>query len=86
MKNQCESYLNLYQTKQVKSIMRKKALLFLVLAAVTGLVGFTGLTFSGIEVVRIMFLIFADLLVISLMAKLFFPEKPKMKYQPVKRR
>ncbi len=76
----------MYQTKQVKSIMRKKALLFLVLAAVTGLVGFTGLSFSGIEVVRIMFLIFADLLVISLMAKLFFPEKPKMKYQPVKRR
>ncbi|WP_245566887.1 DUF1328 domain-containing protein [Christiangramia portivictoriae] len=86
MTNQPESYLNLYQTKQVKSIMRKKALLFLVLAAVTGLVGFTGLSFSGIEVVRIMFLIFADLLVISLMAKLFFPEKPKMKYQPVKRR
>lgn len=86
MNDQHDSYLNLYQTKQVKSIMRKKALLFLVLAAVTGLVGFTGLSFSGIEVVRIMFLIFADLLVISLMAKLFFPEKPKMKYQPVKRR
>ncbi|WP_298247592.1 DUF1328 domain-containing protein [uncultured Christiangramia sp.] len=66
--------------------MRKKALLFLVLAVVTGLVGFTGLSFSGIEVIRIMFLIFADLLVISLMAKLFFPEKQKMKYQPVKRR
>ena len=63
--------------------MKKKTLLFLVLALITGLVGFTGLSFSGIEVVRVMFLIFADLLVISLLAKMFFPERPKMKYQPV---
>ena len=63
--------------------MKSKALLFLILAVVTGIVGFTGLSFDGIEVIRVMFLIFADLLVISLMAKLFFREKPKMKYQPV---
>lgn len=63
--------------------MKRKTLLFLVLALITGLVGFTGLSFSGIEVVRVMFLIFADLLIISLMAKLFFPDKPKLKYQPV---
>ena len=63
--------------------MKEKALLFLVLALVTGLVGFTGLSFSGIEVVRVMFLIFADLLIVSLMAKLFFPNKPKMKLQRV---
>ena len=63
--------------------MKSKALLFLGLALITGAVGFTGLSFDGIEVIRVMFLIFADLLVISLMAKLFFPEKPKMKYQPV---
>ena len=66
--------------------MKKKALLFLVLAVVSGLVGFTGLAFAGIEVIRVMFLIFADLLVVSLMAKLFFPDKPKMKYQPVNRK
>ncbi len=65
--------------------MKEKALLFLVLALVTGLVGFTGLSFSGIEVVRVMFLIFADLLIISLIAKLFFPDKAKMKYQTVKK-
>ncbi|TRO63982.1 DUF1328 domain-containing protein [Christiangramia sabulilitoris] len=65
--------------------MKKKALLFLVLALITGLVGFTGLSFSGIEVIRVLFLIFADLLIISLMAKLFFPDKPRMKYQPVKK-
>lgn len=63
--------------------MKSKALLFLVLALITGVVGFTGLSFNGIEVIRVMFLIFADLLVISLMAKLFFPDKPKMKYQHV---
>ncbi|OSS38359.1 membrane protein containing DUF1328 [Christiangramia flava JLT2011] len=52
---------------------------------ITGLVGFTGLSFSGIEVIRVMFLIFADLLIVSLFAKLFFPEKPKVAYQPVER-
>jgi uncharacterized membrane protein YtjA (UPF0391 family) len=66
--------------------MKKRSLLFLALAIVTGLIGFTGLSFSGIEVVRVMFLIFADLLIISLMAKLFFPEKQKMKFQPVNRK
>ena len=69
--------------KTERKIMKSKALLFLILALVSGVIGFTGLSFDGIEVIRVMFLIFADLLVISLMAKLFFPEKPKMKYQPV---
>ncbi len=63
--------------------MKRKTLLFLVLALVTGLVGFTGLSFYGIEVIRVMFLIFTDLLIVSLMAKLFFPEKPEMQYQRV---
>ena len=65
--------------------MKEKALLFLVLALITGLVGFTGLSFSGIEVVRVMFLIFADLLIISLMAKIFFPDKSKLKLQRVRK-
>lgn len=65
--------------------MKRKTLLFFVLALITGLVGFTGLSFSGIEVIRVMFLIFTDLLIISLMAKAFFPEKPKLKYQPVEK-
>ncbi len=71
----------MYKTE--RKIMKSKAFLFLILALVSGVVGFTGLSFDGIEVIRVMFLIFADLLVVSLMAKLFFPEKPKMKYQPV---
>ncbi|MFD1095170.1 DUF1328 domain-containing protein [Salegentibacter chungangensis] len=64
--------------------MRNYSVLFLSLAVVTGLVGFTGLSFYGIEFVRVMFLIFADLLVVSLLAKLFFP-KPEMKLQRVKK-
>ncbi|WP_081209657.1 DUF1328 domain-containing protein [Salegentibacter sediminis] len=63
--------------------MRKYSSIFLILAVVTGLIGFTGLSFSGIEVVRVLFLIFADLLVISLLAKLIFPSE-KMKFQRVK--
>lgn len=65
--------------------MKRKTTLFLVLALITGLIGFTGLSFDGIEVIRVMFLIFADLMIISLMAKLFFPERSKVKYQAVRR-
>lgn len=65
--------------------MKKKTLLFTMLTLITGLIGFTGLSFSGIEVIRVMFLIFADLVVVSLIAKLFFPDKPQVKYQPVNR-
>ncbi|MFZ0490798.1 MAG: DUF1328 domain-containing protein [Salegentibacter sp.] len=60
--------------------MKKYSVLFLILTLLTGLAGFAGLNFTGIEVVRVLFLIFADLLVISLLAKLFFPE-PKMETQ-----
>ncbi|MGY5849824.1 DUF1328 domain-containing protein [Salegentibacter sp. F14] len=63
--------------------MRKYSPVFLILAVITGLIGFTGLSFSGIEVVRIMFLIFADLLVISLLAKLIFPSE-KLKLERMK--
>lgn len=65
--------------------MKKKTLLFFVLTMITGIIGFAGLSFSGIEVVRVMFLIFADLMIVSLMAKALFPEKPKLKYQPIER-
>lgn len=58
--------------------MKRKSLLFLALAVITGLVGFTGLSFSGIEVIRVMFLIFADLLIVSLFAKLFFLRNQKL--------
>lgn len=66
--------------------MERKTLLFLVLALITGIVGFAGFSFAGIEVVRVMFLIFSDLLIISLLAKLFFRQKTRVKYQTVDRK
>ena len=70
--------------KKKKKIMKKYTVLFLVLAVITGLVGFTGLRFAGIEVIRVACLITADLFIISLMAKFFFPEK-KLRLQRIKR-
>lgn len=52
--------------------MRKYSTLFLIVAALTGALGFSGLNFGGIEIVRVLFLVFADLLVVSLVARFFF--------------
>lgn len=52
---------------------------------VTGLLGFAGLNFFGIEVVRILFLIFADLLIVSLISKTFFSDTNDVKLQRVKK-
>lgn len=62
--------------------MKDKALIFLILTLVTGVVGFAGFSFFGIVGIRILFLVFADLLVISLLAKVLFPEEKEMK--PIK--
>jgi uncharacterized membrane protein YtjA (UPF0391 family) len=64
--------------------MRKHSILFLTVAVLAGVIGFSGLSFSGIEVVRILFLIFADLLIVSLIARLFFKEN-KMRLQGIKK-
>ncbi len=64
--------------------MRKNSILFLIVAAVSGIIGFAGFDFSGVEMVRIVFLIFADLLIVSLLARLFFPA-PKVKMQRVEK-
>jgi uncharacterized membrane protein YtjA (UPF0391 family) len=64
--------------------MRKHSILFLTVAVLAGVIGFSGLSFSGIEVVRVLFLIFADLLIVSLIARLFFKEN-KMRLQGIKK-
>ncbi|MBE7640493.1 DUF1328 domain-containing protein [Salegentibacter sp. BLCTC] len=64
--------------------MRKYSTLFLIMAALTGAIGFSGLNFEGIEVVRVLFLVFADLLVVSLVARLFF-KKDNLRLQRVKK-
>lgn len=52
--------------------MNKKILIFLVLSIITGLVGFSGMNFDGIAAIRVMFLIFADILLVTILASFFF--------------
>ena len=63
--------------------MRHYSTIFLVLALITGLIGFAGGEFAGIEIVRVLSLIFTDLFVISLIAKAFFPDN-KLQYEKVR--
>lgn len=65
--------------------MKNYTILFLLLTALTGLIGFAGLSFKGIEFVRITFLIFADILIISVLAKFFFSNKEKMKLERIRK-
>lgn len=65
--------------------MKNNTLLFLIMTVVTGLLGFAGLTFYGIEVVRVLFLIFADLLIVALISKIFFSDNKKLRLQRVKK-
>lgn len=65
--------------------MKKYTLVFLIATALTGLVGFAGLTFYGVIAVRVLFLIFADLLIVSVIAQIFFSDKNKMRLKRVKK-
>tara|TARA_R100000935_G_C2825465_1_gene162033 strand:+ start:614 stop:811 length:198 start_codon:yes stop_codon:yes gene_type:complete len=65
--------------------MKNYTLHFLIMTLVTGLLGFAGLTFFGIEVVRVLFLIFADLLIVSLISRTFFSDTKEVKLQRVKK-
>ncbi|HSJ11713.1 MAG TPA: hypothetical protein VK916_05230 [Gillisia sp.] len=65
--------------------MKNYTILFLILTGLTGLIGFAGLHFKGIEFVRITFLIFADILIISVLARLFFANSRKMKLQRIRK-
>lgn len=63
--------------------MRKYSSLFLIMAVITGLIGFTGLDFQGIAIPRILFVIFTDLFLVSLMAKVLLPNEKKPSYEKV---
>ncbi|AVR45688.1 DUF1328 domain-containing protein [Christiangramia fulva] len=65
--------------------MKRKTLVFFALALITGLIGFSGISFTGIKLLRVMCLIFADLMIVSLMAKALFPDNPKLKHQRVEK-
>lgn len=65
--------------------MEKHIIPFLIITIITGLIGFAGLSFKGIEFVRIAFLIFADLLIISVLARFFFSETRKMRLERIKK-
>ncbi len=52
--------------------MKNYIVFFLILTTFTGLVGFAGLDFEGVTVFRIFFIIFADLLIVSILSKFFF--------------
>ena len=65
--------------------MEKYIIPFLIITILTGLIGFAGLSFKGIEYVRIIFLIFADLLIISVLARFFFSDARKMRLERIKR-
>ncbi|WP_029331550.1 DUF1328 domain-containing protein [Gillisia marina] len=65
--------------------MKNYTLHFLIMTIVTGLLGFAGMNFFGIEVVRVLFLIFADLLIVALISKTFFSETKEVRLQRIKK-
>lgn len=65
--------------------MKKYIIPFLIITVLTGLIGFAGLNFKGIEVIRVLFLIFADLLIISVLAKFFFSDSRKLRLERIKK-
>lgn len=65
--------------------MEKYITPFLIITVITGLIGFAGLNFKGIEFIRVGFLIFADLLIISVLARFFFSDSRKMRLERIKK-
>ncbi len=65
--------------------MEKYIIPFLIITVITGLIGFAGLSFKGIEFVRIAFLIFADLLIISVLARIFFANTSRLRLERIKK-
>ena len=68
-----------------KNTMKNYTIHFLIMTLVTGLLGFAGMNFFGIEVVRVLFLIFADLLIVALISKTFFSDTKEVRLQRIKK-
>lgn len=64
--------------------MRRYTLPFLIIATITGIYGFAGFELWGIETARILFLIAADLFIVSLFAKFLFRNEPEVLLKPIK--
>jgi uncharacterized membrane protein YtjA (UPF0391 family) len=65
--------------------MKKYTLVFLIATALTGLIGFAGLTFYGVIAVRVLFLIFADLLIVSVISRIICSDASLMRLKRVKK-
>lgn len=65
--------------------MKNYTIIFLILALMTGLTGFSGLKFDGIGFVRVLCLIFTDLFVVALFAKAIFQDEGRLRYQKVEK-
>ncbi|TYP70919.1 DUF1328 domain-containing protein [Aquimarina intermedia] len=52
--------------------MKKYSIHFLIASIITGVLGFGGFSFTGIEIFRILFIVAIDFLIISLLAKALF--------------
>ncbi|MEH6407540.1 MAG: DUF1328 domain-containing protein [Leeuwenhoekiella sp.] len=61
--------------------MKKFTIHLLILAIVTGVYGFYGFDLYGTEAARVVFLIAADLFVVSLFSRLLFREKEQSAQQ-----
>ncbi|MFD2828725.1 putative membrane protein YtjA (UPF0391 family) [Leeuwenhoekiella aestuarii] len=64
-------------------MMKRFTLPFLIIAVVAGIYGFGGFDLWATEAARIIFLIAADLFVVSLFAKFLFKKNPKQIAQRV---
>tara|TARA_B100000678_G_C18100951_1_gene458767 strand:- start:633 stop:830 length:198 start_codon:yes stop_codon:yes gene_type:complete len=65
--------------------MKEKSITFLVLALVTGVLGFALGNFTGSQILRVLFIIFADLFVVSILAKGLFSNSNQLQKVKVRK-
>ncbi|MBW2961006.1 DUF1328 domain-containing protein [Mesonia aestuariivivens] len=59
--------------------MKDKSIIFLVLTLVTGILGFAMGDFTGTQILRVLFIIFADLFIVSIIAKGLFSNNRQLR-------